>query len=284
MSSRYLAIGALALSLAVSAAAFTVLTPGVASAGTCTFGFGNQTGLALLWNGVAPNGQVFTGQAAGFMYPSCTRVQCGQQGACSTNPNLCAPAAGQTGCQPLNWGCEYNNNTPEQNQVWYFEPCSFNSEWFYFDENPGTNYGHFHIPPDDITILTRSSFCWATNPDRSSSWGQWNGSSCVPLNTTTISRNIVPHQPDEWMRVEDLSNSTTYFIPSGIYVESDSAEVKVAFIDDDNTWWQWNLVGTGQWTLNPTGSFGTIAYIGTLGPQNGHSEFNIDNFSVKTEF
>jgi hypothetical protein len=148
MKSFHTKMGTLALWLAASSAACAILTPSTAIAGTCTIGFGDQTGLGLLWNGLYTGAPQYAGQPAGILAPTCTRAKCGQLATCSNNVNKCAPAPGQSVCGDPNWGC----TGPSTNQLWYYEKCLFNAEWFYMDENSNTNYRHFHIPTDDPTL------------------------------------------------------------------------------------------------------------------------------------
>ena len=149
------------------------------------------------------------------------------------------------------------------------------------DEAPNTSYGHFHLPTDDPTLDT----CLG---QKSGVWTMGKGTSpCVlDTNTTSLSRNIISHQPDEWMRIVDRSNSSRLFIPSSILLKAASSNVKVAFLDTNGTFWQWSLAAQGRdftWNLPPTGTFGATAYVGTLSSSSSGSEMNFDNVGLKTQ-
>jgi hypothetical protein len=115
----------------------------------------------------------------------------------------------------------------------------------------------------------------------------------IDADTTLLSRNVISHQPDQWMRVVDLSNASTRFIPSAIRVKKKSANVKVAFVDTNGVFWVWGAPAKNvdfTWLLppTPTGTFGAVAYVGTDSPSTVFDpnpiEMNFDNLAITTQF
>jgi hypothetical protein len=212
---------------------------------TCQIGFQDSTGLSLLDPGTVH----YEGEKAGILAPSCDRQ--------TSKPFGCVPGAFQ---------------------LWYYELCN-GLIWFYFDENPGTSYEHFHQMPEDLTI----GACYTQDNTGAFVFGRLVNGTCTSagINPLTTPRFISTHLPDQFMRVVNNSNSST-FRPTQILVKPGSDPVSVSFIDTNNTFWTYHNLTPGPngtwWTLNPTGTFGSVIFIGDDG---GIFSATFDNLSIQ---
>ena len=229
---------------AIAAGAAIFAAPRLASANfSCQVGFQDSTGLGL----IDPGTSNYVGMKGGILTPSCQR--------------------------------DAMFHCINSNQLWYYELCN-GLIWLYFDENTNTAYGHFHQPAEDPTIGT----CYTQDSSGAFVFGrlQQNFScSSAGIDPVHTARFILMHQPDQWIRVINASNSWL-FRPSVILVEAGSAPVHVAFTDSNNTFWVYSNLAPGPngtwWTLNPTGTFGSVAFAGT---DVGSGEGTFDNWSFE---
>jgi hypothetical protein len=187
----------------------------------------------------------------------------------------------QFGLSLLHYEQAYGFMVPNEG-IWYYNQCSTTQDWFYFDEDPATSYGHFHIPAESPSATNCFTFT-GTYPN--GVWGKTNGSgNCIALDPTTIPRTVVSHQPDERFRFMDLSQSNIHWRPRYITVLADSAPVRVTYLAANGvTWYFANLTPGLRWFLNPPigpGTGGVEAWISVEPGAGGGKEFDIDDVLI----
>jgi hypothetical protein len=173
----------------------------------------------------------------------------------------------------------YGFMVPYDGYLWYYNECTSTSEWFYFDEDPATNYGHFHIPAENASVENCFAFT-STYPN--GVWGKTNSSGvCIAIDPLAVDRTVISHQPDERLRFIDLSSSL-HWRPLYITVLSSSATVRVTYLAANGvTWYYANLTAGYRWYLNPPvgpGTGGVEAWVNV--EPGGTGEFDIDDILI----
>jgi hypothetical protein len=152
----------------------------------------------------------------------------------------------------------YGFMAPGGGVVWYYNQCggSGSDNWLYLDEDPaggfpgGTAYGHFHIPFADPTIncfTTTSTYPLGVMGKQASQ-----GSPCVAINPYNHPRSLLPHRPDGVLRIRYLAHTgdpLRYILPNAIRVIGPTP-VSVLFQAANGSWWVWNNLTAGSWTLS----------------------------------
>jgi hypothetical protein len=169
----------------------------------------------------------------------------------------------------------YGFMVPGAGVIWYYNECASGSDnWLYFDEDPpggfpaGVGYGHFHIPFTDPTIncfTTTSTYPLGVMGRQTSL-----GSPCVAINPYNKPRSLLPHRPDGVLRIRYLAHSgepLRYLLPNSIRVIG-STPVSVLFQAANGSWWVWNNLTSGSWTLTgalPARRVFVLSNVGNVG-------------------
>src|SRR5262249_43089244 len=112
------------------------------------------------------------------------------------------------------------------------------------------------------------------------------GGPCTAVDPLVLDRHIIPHQPNQKLRVVNLS-SNTHWRPHAIFVRPGSAPVRVIYLAANGvTWYFANLTQNTFWTLNPPvgpGTGGLKAWV-TAEPGGSGAEIDIDDLVIDYTF